>query len=347
MTQQPNHKTNDLVISLAVLAAVGIAVWAAFSLMDPTGDNGAGTGREYDKDFQKLKKFDLSLLKWVEVRPASPVFLDVPTAVAVLDSGSICVAGDKAIWIHTPDGKEAKRVSLSLAPQALATADETIYVASRNTIAVLNSNGREQARWAPLDDKAHLTSLAVSDEYVYAADAGNRVVMRYDRKTGKRTYKNGRPDSGAFLSGFNVPSPHLDVALTADGELLTVDPGRSLVQLRDVYGDVLKSWGSEGSGITKFYGCCNPAAIAVMGDGSIVTYEKTLQRVKVYSPEGKLLNVAVGPNDFLDSAKDARVVPDIAVDRTGRILVLDPTMKTLRIFKRKQARTRPAGGASL
>ena len=345
MTQQPNHNTKNLLISLIVLAAVGIAVWAAFSLMDPTGDNGAGTGREHDKKFQKLKKFDLALLKWQEVLPAFPVKMDLPVALAVLNDGNICVAGDKALVILSTDGQEAMRVSLTLAPQALATADKTIYVASKNTIAVLTSDGQEQARWAPLDDKAHLTSLAVSDEYVYAADAGNRVVMRYDRKTGKRTYKNSRADSGAFLSGFNAPSPHMDVALTGAGDLLTVDPGRSLVQLRDVYGDVLASWGTRGSEITKFYGCCNPAAIAVLGDGSIVTYEKTLQRVKVYSPEGKLSNVVAGPNEFSDHPKDTNIVPDIAVDRDGRILVLDPVRKVVRIFKRKIT-PRPTTGTS-
>ena len=344
MTGQPNNTTKNLLISLAVLAAVGIAVWAALSI-DPTGRRGAGTGRDYDNDFQKLKKFDLSLVKWSESLPAIPTGMDSPVALAVLDDGNICVGGDKVIVILSPDGKKVRRVDLPFAPQALACAGKTIYAASTNTIAVLGSDGQAQGRWAPLDDKAHLTSLAVSDEYVYAADAGNRVVMRYDRKTGKRTYKDGPVDSGAFLSGFNVPSPHLDVALRSDGNLLTVDPGRSLVQLRDVDGDVLKSWGTEGSGITEFYGCCNPAAIAPLADGSVVTYEKTLQRVKVYSPEGKLRNVAAGPNEFTDQPKDTIIVPDIAVDRSGRILVLDPIRKTVRIFKRKIA-PRPTTGTS-
>ena len=345
MTRQPNNAVNNLLISLALLAAVAVAVWAALSI-DPMGDRGAGTGRNYDEEFQKLKKFDLSLLKWSESLPALETGMDLPTALAVFDGGNICVGGDKAIVIMSADGKEVRRMDLPLAPQALAVAGKTIYAASRNTIAVLTSDGREQARWAPLNEKAHLVSLAVSDEYVYAADAGNRAVLRYDRKTGERTYKNGRQDSGAFLSGFKAPSPHLDVALTPAGELLTVDPGRSRVQFRDVYGDVLTSWGAQGSEITKFYGCCNPAAIALLADGSVVTYEKTLQRVKVYSPDGKLVNVAAGPNEFSDHPKDSTVVPDIAVGRDGRILVLDPVRKVVRIFKRKVAPRRPTTGAS-
>jgi len=344
MTRQPKNTTKNLLISLTVLAAVAVAVWAALSI-DPIGRRGAGTGRDYDKEFLKLKKFDLSLLKWAESLPAMTVAMDLPTALAVLDDGNICVGGDKAILILSPDGREIRRLDLSLAPQALAASDKTIYAASLNTIAVLTSDGRELGRWEPLNDEAHLTSLAVSDEHVYAADAGNRVVLRYDRKTGKRTYKNGRSDSGAFLSGFNAPSPHMDVALSGAGDLLTVDPGRHCVQIRDVYGDILTSWGAHGSEITKFYGCCNPAAIALLADGSVVTYEKVLQRVKVYTPQGRFSSVVVGPNEFSDHPRDTHVVPDIAVDRRGHVLVLDPVRKAVRIFKRKVT-PRPATGAS-
>jgi DNA-binding beta-propeller fold protein YncE len=295
-----------------------------------------GTARNYDEDLQKIRKLDLSLLKWSESLPAIETGMNLPVALAVLDDGNICIGGDKAVAILSPDGKEVKRVEMKLSPQALAVADKTIYVAGRKSVAVLTADGTQQAQWKPLGDKAHLVSLAASDEYVYAADAGNRVVMRYDRKTGKRTYKNGRLDSGAFLSGFNVPSPHLDVAVTPDGHLLTVDPGRFLVQVRDAYGNVLKSWGSAGAEITRFYGCCNPAAIAPLGKEGIVTYKKTLQRVKVYSLEGQLLNVAAGPNEFTDHPRHKSVVPDIAVYRNNRILVLDPIRKAVRVFKRKR-----------
>jgi hypothetical protein len=344
MTTEPSHKIKNLLISLAVLAAVGVAVWAALSL-DPTGQRGAGTGRNYEKEFQKLKKFDLSLVKWAEVLPAIPTKMESPVAMAVFSNGDICIGGDKVIAILSPDGREIKRIDAATAPQALAIADKTIFAASQNAVTVLDTEGQTQAQWSPLDDNARIVSLGVSDEYVYAADAGNRVVVRYDRKTGKRTFKDGRSDSGAFMSGFNVPSPHLDLAVTPEGQLLTVDPGRSLVQIRDNYGDILKSWGSEGSHITKFYGCCNPAAIAVLDDKKVVTYEKTLQRVKIYSLEGELAEVAAGPNEFTDQPADSHIACDIAVDRDGRILVLDPIRKTVRIFKRKIA-PRPTTGAA-
>ncbi|MBT3198542.1 MAG: hypothetical protein HN350_01380 [Phycisphaerales bacterium] len=344
MTDTPDHKIKNILITLVLLGVVGVAIWAALSI-DPMGDRGAGTGRDHDESFQKLKKFDLALVKWSENLPAIPVEMDSPVALAIFDNGNICIGGDKAIAILAPDGRKIRRIDLKFSPQALTVSGDTIFAAARDTVTVLTADGQEKAQWAPLNNKADIVSLAASQEYVYVSDAGNRVIMRYDRKTGKRTYKNGRTDSGAFMSGFNVPSPHMDVAINQEGELLTVDPGRSKVQLRDTEGDVLKSWGAAGSGITEFYGCCNPAAIAVLGDGSIVTYEKTLQRVKVYSLQGELINVVAGPNDFTDQPVGKFIVPDIAVDPTGRVLVLDTTRKTLRTFKRKIA-PQPTTGAS-
>jgi len=345
MSTQPDGKMSNLLISLAVLAAIGVAIWAAIDLMDPTGENGAGTGQNFDKELQKLKKFDLALLKWSEKLPAIPTGMELPIALAMFDNGDICVGGDKAIAVLSPDGDTVRRIDADFEPQALAIDGETIFAASRNSVTVLSADGETKTKWAPLGDKAHIVSLAVSDEHLYAADAGNRVIVRYDRKTGERTYKNGLADSGAFMSGFNVPSPHLDVAVDGEGHILTVDPGRLTVQVRDNYGDVLRKFGAEGSRIEDFYGCCNPAAIALLADGSVVTYEKTLQRIKVYSPSGEFREVAAGPNKFSDHPSSSHIVPDIATDRSGRIILLDPIRKTVRVFKRRTP-PRPATGAA-
>jgi len=76
-------------MGLALLAAVGVAIWAALSL-DPSGDRGAGTGRDYEKEFLKHKKFDLSLVKWSELLPAIPAKMETPVALAVFADGNIC-----------------------------------------------------------------------------------------------------------------------------------------------------------------------------------------------------------------------------------------------------------------
>jgi hypothetical protein len=101
-------------------------------------------------------------------------------------------------------------------------------------------------------------------------------------------------------------------------------------------------WGEAGSTIDDFFGCCNPSQFAVLPSGSIVTSEKGVPRVKVYSEFGEFECVVAGPQQ-LDVAEaelgdprsvQAKAVFDVAADSQGRVLVLDPRKKSVRIFTR-------------
>ena len=98
--------------------------------------------------------------------------------------------------------------------------------------------------------------------------------------------------------------------------------------------------------IEGFCGCCNPMNFAIMADGSFVTVEKGLTRVKVYDPQGKFVGVVASPELLigLDNAYVCKTVEDcrrgnfdVAVDSVGRILILDTGKNLVRIFVRKEA----------
>ncbi len=68
-----------------------------------------------------------------------------------------------------------------------------------------------------------------------------------------------------------------------------------------------------------------------MPDGSFVTAEKGLPRVKIHNLDGSLRCVVAAPDQF-----DEGVVGlDVAVDDEGRIYVLDPSRNQVRIFAEK------------
>jgi hypothetical protein len=111
-----------------------------------------------------------------------------------------------------------------------------------------------------------------------------------------------------------------------------VNPGHRQIENYDEDGRFVKAWGVSSIQLPGFSGCCNPTHIAMMPDGSFITSEKGLVRVKAYDHDGKFVNVVVAPNSF----DEGTVGVDLAVDDGGRILLLDPSRKVVRIFVKKK-----------
>jgi hypothetical protein len=80
-----------------------------------------------------------------------------------------------------------------------------------------------------------------------------------------------------------------------------------------------------------FSGCCNPTHIAILNDGSFVTSEKGIVRVKIIDPTGKFKTVVATPDDFEKGTTGL----DIAIDSEERIILLDPLRNQVRIFEKK------------
>ena len=81
--------------------------------------------------------------------------------------------------------------------------------------------------------------------------------------------------------------------------------------------------------IDGFQGCCNPVRIAVMEDGSFVTSEKGVVRIKIYDQSGTLRSVVAAPDLFKEEGK----APDVCVDSAGVVYALDMDRNVIRIFE--------------
>ena len=80
--------------------------------------------------------------------------------------------------------------------------------------------------------------------------------------------------------------------------------------------------------VEGFCGCCNPTHFVVREDGSFVTSEKGIERVKIHGPDGSLVGVVAPPELFRPDTRGLA----LAVDEAGRILVLDPEQARVRVF---------------
>ena len=107
----------------------------------------------------------------------------------------------------------------------------------------------------------------------------------------------GKRDPSRGIAGFVCPSPYFDVAVAPDGLLRVANPGAHRVEAYTFDGHHGAFLGqARASAIEEFCGCCGPSNIAILPDGRVVTAEKGIPRVKVYSAAGEFECVVVGPD---------------------------------------------------
>ena len=128
-----------------------------------------------------------------------------------------------------------------------------LYLGMDDHIEVYDSDGAKKAHWESLGDTALLTSIAVSNEYVFVADAGNRIVWKYDKK-GNVLLKIGEKNESKDIPGCVVPSRFFDVSIDLDGFLWVVNPGRHSLENYTLDGDLRSSWGKYSMDIEKAAG---------------------------------------------------------------------------------------------
>jgi len=337
----------NIKIFVVVLTAVAVVIGGvAVVRLDTTGKKGSGLGKEFVYDVKDLAKIDPNLILYEEAAKAISTGFADSRAIAVDSQGSIYIAGDKAVRVFAENGNLLNEIKLSDGPRCLAVTDDgKIYVGMKGHVEVYDVRGKRLAAWKSLGDDAVLTSIAVSKNDVFVADAGNRIVLRYDT-TGRLVNRIGEKNASRNVHGFVIPSPYFDLAVGKDGLLRVVDPGRHHIEAYTFDGDLEFSWGEFSSSLEGFTGCCNPVNFAMLEDGSFVTCEKGLTRVKIYDAGGAFVGVVAGPEQLVESgtvgicyfpAECQAGGFDVAVDTTGRVLVLDTIKNVVRTFTKIKA----------
>jgi hypothetical protein len=289
------------------------------------------TDNPYAYDIEEYKSLDSEMIRYSEAPPLRPG-LEHLTALAVGGDDRIYAAGDGGVTVFTSSGRKAGFHAMSGTPRCLAVdVNGDLYAGLGDHIAVFDREGKQKALWESPSEAAIFTSIALADEYVFAADAGTKVVWRMDR-SGLNPIRIGDRNPDKDIPGFVIPSPYFDVAVDGDGFLWAANTGRHSLENYNFDGDLRASWGEFSMDIGGFCGCCNPTHFALLEDGSFVTSEKGIPRVKITNRAGLPAAVVAGPDQFAEGT----VGLDLAVDSGGRILVLDPVRKAVRIFIEKK-----------
>jgi len=283
----------------------------------------------YAYDIEDFKVVDPALIKYQEVKRIALGIAD-PKAIDI--KGALIGLGFKErLQIIDTSGIEVLNTSIQGPLSALSfSPGNQVFVAAQDNLQIYSLDGDLLNTWDLPGEKTLITAIAFKDSIVYAADAGNRKVIRlnYNGEVFDSFDGTGRLEGNY---GFVLPSPYFDMVVDPDNELWVVNSGLLKVENYTSDGSVRAFWGKPSFDIEGFTGCCNPAHLAVMEDGSFVTSEKGLPRIKVYRPSGELDGVVASPDEFKEDGEPA----DIAVAPGGKIYALDIDLGKIRIYERK------------
>jgi len=315
---------NILILSvLLLLVVVGFMASDFFFSKGPNPEN------PYEYDLTKQKEIDSTLICYQEISSVKPE-TDYLYGIATDANDNLYVSTTEKLYIYNSNQKLIKSIPLIDNAYCLAVAESgDIYLGMADHVEVWNKDGNQLQSWARLSDSSIYTSIAVNESSVFVADAGNKVVYHFNlygelqNKIGEKDTKNGK-------LGFILPSAYFDLLIGREDELWVVNPGIHQLESYRPNGEMITSWQRTSMQLDGFSGCCNPSHIAMLSDGSFVTSEKGIERVKIHLPTGEFKCVVASPDQFIAGTTDL----DLAVDTKDRIYVSDPKKGLVRIFEK-------------
>lgn len=375
----PEHVLGPTSHSLAVLLLVAIAsgVIGITSVLLFNSLVGWNTGPPTSPtDYRSISQ------EWFRYSLEHVVFFDVnrPVCFSAAMDGKVVVGEEQppSLHIFSSDSGHQQIISLDSPPLCLVIGnDDTLFpndilVACEQELTVYTMDGTKRFAWKLPAHDADIRSVALSDQFIFAADSKNHVVYRFDengqklgeigrsghREGGRRMSQNGPSDRKKSddlendFQGFVVLRSPISLTVSPKTGLLYVtNPGKHRIEAFTQQGHWEPSlcWGTESSDVTGFTGCCNPVSIIALKDGKIATVEKSINRVKVYFPNGTLDCVVAGP-DMLDikpnnipqlDAMPFRTVDEnngtpvsIAFVENEAVLIFDPVFRIVRYLRR-------------
>ena len=316
-----------LTFLIIIISVAGVLYFGYNAIQDNTTKN---QDNPFEYNIEHFKKSDSSLNHYTELKRIE-LNLTRAFGIAIDINDNLFVSGDKSLLQFDKTGNLKNTISTSGAVRCLVVDQNgDLYLGMIDHVEIYNNKGVKKTGWESLGEKAIITSIALSDQEVYVADAGNHIVWKYD-KAGKILARIGEKNEEKEIPGFVIPSPFFDVGIDDDGFLWVVNPGRHSFENYTSDGGVRTSWGEYSMAVEGFCGCCNPSHFVILDDGSFVTSEKGIARVKVYNRLGELVSVVAGPDRFYEGT----VGLDLAKDSEQKIYVLDPKLNAVRIFEKK------------
>ncbi len=232
---------------------------------------------------------------------------------------AFCLAPDGTFWIAVKGklhhvnkhGKSLNEMKHPGTVTALELSDNVLYSATADSVFKLDlkQNNTQNVPFIKLKQGSLITSLAISGERLFLADCAHKMVLAYDF-AGKELWQS------KGNGGFVIPSPYFCLCADGDDGIWVTNPGHRRLERYDKDGRYLSMW--EPNKSVKFIGCCNPAKMKILPDGTVVTLEKGMVRSRLFSPAGNVTKILVKPGTLI--SKDFTY--DFAANDNGQVYIL-------------------------
>lgn len=204
--------------------------------------------------------------------------------------------------------------------------------ATQKLIMVYDRDGNFLRKFGGADLFSRLTSVSVDKkgERAYVVDIGGAAsksefhrVLVFNARTGENLFNFGTRGSGP--GELNLPRA---VAVGKD-KLYVVDGGNFRIQVFDLEGKFLKSFGGVGKQLGNF---ARPKEADTDADGNLYVIDAAYGNFQIFNPEGELL-MFVGERSDENRPGNFNLPSGITVDEDGRIYVVDQMFKKVEIFR--------------
>jgi hypothetical protein len=283
-----------------------------------------------------MKEFDSTLVGYNKISVWDTRLKNL-SGIATNASKHVLVCGYKQVVVFDAAGNKTGGFSIDSMANCIAVKNNNVYIGTGAGIAGYNIKGDHLGIWKPLNANGYITSVATDDDYLYAADAMNKRILKYSYN-GDLVMEFGKKDSITGAPGFVIPGLYFDIACGGFRDVWVVNPGWLHLENYTNTGFFRSAWGKESFENNGFTGCCNPAQMALLPDGSFVTYEKGIDKIKVFDQAGQFACMVAGAGSFKGNTDfqlgNNNLVKDIATDDKGLIYILD-AYNQVSIFEKK------------
>lgn len=242
----------------------------------------------------------------------------------------IIVSVDREVRLYGPGGELRKSWTLPRPARALTVAPTgRVYLALKNEILQLDERTGKLESVCKLKEDALITALSFSGNDLYVSEGTQKSVSRVTAE--------GQLTPHSAWKGADFPVDYFRVEADARGSIFISNPARHRIERVDSAGKVTRI-GRKSRDLAGFGGCCNPVSFVVRSDGSVVTAEQGIARIKLFDADGDFQRVIAGPEQFpLQSQADRKGLClsrgfDLALLSETQVAVLDRTTGQVQSF---------------